>query len=326
MSRIDVADIRDKVILAPMAGVTDLPFRLLCKEMGCDMFYTEMVSAKAIYYGNKNTEPLLQYEEAEHPIGVQLFGSEPELMGDMAARVEARGFDFIDVNMGCPMPKIVNNNEGSALMKQPELVGRIVSAIVKKVHVPVSIKIRKGFDDDHVNAPEIAHVAEESGASWIAVHGRTRMQYYSGQADWDIIRQVKERVGIPVIGNGDLLTPEHVIAMRRQTGCDAFMIGRGAKGNPWIFKELKSYFSTGVIPDRPDVSEVADMMLRHLSLMTQYKGEYAAIHEMRKHIAWYTSGLRDSARLRNEINQIEKYDGLVARIKTWKEQDCPSEY
>lgn len=312
-------DIQNKVILAPMAGVTDLPFRLLCKEMGCDIFYTEMVSAKAIYYGNKNTEPLIQYEEEEHPIGVQLFGSEPELMGDMAARMCERGFDFVDVNMGCPMPKIVNNNEGSALMKQPELVGQIVEAIVKKVDVPVSIKIRKGFDEDTVNAPEIAHVAQESGAAWVAVHGRTRAQYYSGRADWNIIRQVKERVSIPVIGNGDLLTPDDVIAMQQQTGCDAFMIGRGAKGNPWIFRELHSYFTEGVIPARPNIAEIADMMLRHLELMIRYKGEYTAIHEMRKHIAWYTAGQRDSAKLRNEINQIEEYDALVERILTWRD-------
>ncbi len=313
-------DLQNKVILAPMAGVTDLPFRLLCKEMGCDMFYTEMVSAKAVYYGNRNTEPLIRYEQAEHPIGVQIFGSEPELMGDMAARLCERGFDFVDVNMGCPMPKIVNNGEGSALMKDPLLVGRIVEAIVKAVEVPVSIKIRKGFDEEHVNAPEVAYVAQESGASFVAVHGRTRAQYYSGNADWDIIRQVKERLHIPVIGNGDLLTPQDVIAMREKTGCDAFMIGRGAKGNPWIFRELKQYFSDGTIPERPDVHAVADMMLLHLSLMLQYKGEYAAIHEMRKHIAWYTAGQRDSSRLRNEINQIETYDGLVERIRQWSGQ------
>ncbi|MDE5967013.1 MAG: tRNA dihydrouridine synthase DusB [Lachnospiraceae bacterium] len=314
---IEKKDICGKLILAPMAGVTDLPFRLLCKEMGCDVLYTEMVSAKAIYYGNKNTEPLLKIMPSEHPIGAQLFGSEPELMGEMAARVEQRGFDFIDINMGCPMPKIVNNNEGSALMKDPVLAGKIIASIVGHVQVPVSIKIRKGFDEAHVNAPELARVAQESGASWVAVHGRTREQYYSGRADWDIIRQVKETVAIPVIGNGDLLTPQDVIDMKKKTGCDAFMIGRGAKGNPWIFQELKCYFETEELPGRPEISEIGNMMLRHLELMAEYKGEYTAIHEMRKHIAWYSSGMPCSARLREEINQLESYDALVERILSW---------
>lgn len=317
MQMIEKKDICGKLILAPMAGVTDLPFRLLCKEMGCDVLYTEMVSAKAIYYGNKNTEPLLKIMPSEHPIGAQLFGSEPELMGEMAAQVEQRGFDFIDINMGCPMPKIVNNNEGSALMKDPVLAGKIIASIVGHVQVPVSIKIRKGFDEAHVNAPELARVAQESGASWVAVHGRTREQYYSGRADWDIIRQVKETVAIPVIGNGDLLTPQDVIDMKKKTGCDAFMIGRGAKGNPWIFQELKCYFETEELPGRPEISEIGNMMLRHLELMAEYKGEYTAIHEMRKHIAWYSSGMPCSARLREEINRLESYDALVERILSW---------
>lgn len=302
---------KDKLILAPMAGVCDLPFRLLCKEKGCDILYTEMISAKGLYYNNKNTGPLLMTTEEEKPIGVQLFGSDPQLLADMANKIEDRGFAFVDVNMGCPVPKIVNNGEGSALMKDPKLIGDIVSAMVKKCRLPITIKIRSGFDEEHINAPEIAHIAEVSGASAIAVHGRTRSQYYSGHADWDVIRQVKERVAIPVIGNGDINDVFDVIKMREQTGCDGFMIGRGARGNPWIFDEIKTYLETGEIKARPDLQEIKDMMLRHARLMIEYKGEFTGIHEMRKHVAWYSAGFKDSSKLRNLINQVETYDEMV---------------
>lgn len=308
--KIGNVNIENNLVLAPMAGVTDLPFRILCREQGCGLLYTEMVSAKAVLYNNKNTEALLEVEPEENPISLQLFGSDPQIMADMAKRLEERPFDIFDINMGCPVPKIVNNGEGSALMKNPLLVGQIVEAMAKAVKKPVTVKIRKGFNDDMINAPEIAHIVEESGGAAVAVHGRTREQFYTGKADWDIIRQVVERVNIPVIGNGDVCSAEDVIAMEQQTGCDAVMIGRGARGNPWIFSRINEYRRTGVLPPKPDVAEIKRMIKKHALLQLRYKGEYLGIREMRKHVAWYTTGLKDSAALRNEVNLTESMDEL----------------
>ncbi len=306
--------IKNRLALGPMAGVTDLPFRLLCKEQGCGLLYTEMVSAKAIYYNNKNTKELLEVRKEEQPVAVQLFGSDPEIMSSMAARIEDGPYDMIDVNMGCPVPKVVNNGEGSALMKNPKLVEEIFTAMVKRVKKPVTVKIRKGFNDDSVNAVEIAKIVESCGVAAIAVHGRTREQYYSGKADWDIIRQVKEAVSIPVIGNGDIFTPQAARQMLEETGCDGVMVARGAQGNPWIFREIDHYLETGELLPRPSAEEICHTILRHARMQVEMRGEFSGIREMRKHVAWYTAGLPHSAALRNEVNLIEDYEGLEKLI------------
>ncbi len=297
-------------ILAPMAGVTDLPFRLLCKEQGAGLLCMEMISAKALQYKNKNTKALLSIHPEEYPVSLQLFGSDPQIISEQAKVIEELPFQILDINMGCPVPKVVRNGEGSALMKNPKQVYEIVSATVKAIEKPVTVKIRKGFDDSCINAVEIAKIIEEAGASAVAVHGRTREQYYSGKADWDIIRQVKEAVHIPVIGNGDVTSGEKAIAMQEETGCDGVMIGRGAQGNPWIFRELLEYEKTGKLPERPSVQVIRETMLRHARLQIEFKGDYLGIREMRKHVAWYTKGLKGSARLREAINQVESYEEL----------------
>lgn len=297
-------------VLAPMAGVTDLPFRKLCKEQGAGLICTEMVSAKAISFHNKNTEALMEMDPSEHPVSLQLFGSEPELMAEVAKSIEERPFEILDINMGCPVPKVVNNGEGSALLKNPKLIGKIIKAVSGAIRKPVTAKMRIGFEGYPVDPVEIAKIMEDSGAAAIAVHGRTRQQYYSGHADWDTIRKIKEAVRIPVIGNGDVDSPEKAEALLKETGCDAVMIGRAVRGNPWIFRELNHYFLTGEKLPRPSAEEIREMIFRHARMQIEIKGEFTGIREMRKHVAWYTAGMRHSAGLRRESNLIADYQAL----------------
>lgn len=305
----------NNIILAPMAGVTDLPFRLLCKEQGAGLVCMEMISAKAILYKNKNTEALMEIHPQETPVSLQLFGSDPAILSEMAKQIEERPFAVLDINMGCPVPKVVNNGEGSALMKNPKLVGEIVSAVVKAVHKPVTIKIRSGFDADHINAVEIAKIIEASGAAAVAVHGRTREQFYAGDADWEIIAKVKDAVSIPVIGNGDVTDGKSAADMLQKTGCDGIMIGRAARGNPWIFREIASYLEGGTTPPSVSKTERKETMFRHAKLQMEYKGEYTGVREMRKHISWYTAGMPHSARLRDAVNAVENFAALEELIE-----------
>ncbi len=308
--KIGDVQIDNPFVLAPMAGVTDLPFRKLCKEQGAGLICMEMVSAKAISFHNKNTEALMEIDKCENPVSMQLFGSEPELMARVAAEIEERPFDILDINMGCPVPKVVNNGEGSALLKNPELIVKIVKSVFSAIKKPLTVKVRIGFENEPVDIVDIAKRVEDAGAAAIAVHGRTRQQYYSGTADWDAIRRVKEAVSIPVIGNGDVDSPEKAEALIKETGCDGVMIGRAVRGNPWLFRELNHYFETGEKLSRPSVEEVREMILRHARMQIDLKGEFTGIREMRKHVAWYTAGMRHSAALRRETNLVSSYEEL----------------
>lgn len=309
--------LENRVFLAPMAGVTDMPFRILCKEQGCGLVYTEMVSAKGMHYEDEKSTKLTLLDEKEKPGAVQIFGSEPEIMAGVVERLNSSDASIIDINMGCPAPKITKNGEGSALMKRPELVEKIIKAAVKASQKPVTVKFRKGWDDSNINAVEIAKIAEASGASAVAVHGRTREQYYSGKADWDIIRQVKQAVSIPVIGNGDVTGPKEARRLLDETGCDAIMIGRGAQGNPWIFKRILKYLEDGSLIEEPTAEEKINTIIRHMSMLIEHKGERTGILEMRSHIAWYIKGLRDAAHTKQKIFTMNDKDEIISLLQSF---------
>lgn len=317
--KIGNVQLNNKVFLSPMAGVTDLPFRLICKEKGCGMLYTEMINAKALCYDDENTKKMLKIEDEEHPIAVQIFGSEPEFMGKAAAIMNEYPNEILDINMGCPAPKVIKNGDGSALMRNPKRASEVLSSVVKNSKKPVTLKIRKGWDDDSVNAVEIAKIAEQCGISALAIHGRTREQFYSGKADWDIIEQIKQTINIPVIGNGDVFEVEDAVNMLEKTKCDAIMIGRGAQGNPWIFKRINHYMETGEILPEPTLEERITTAIKHMNLAVAEHGEYVAVREMRKHIGWYLKGLKNSAKYRDQINKITDYKEVIAMLEEYME-------
>lgn len=311
---IGTVEIENNIFLAPMAGISDMPFRILCKEKGAGLVYTEMVSSKGMFYEDKKTRQLMAIDSRERPAAIQIFGSDPQIMGEIAREVSKEA-DIIDINMGCPAPKVTKNGEGSALLLKLDLIDQITKAVVENATVPVTIKIRKGWDEEHITAVEVAKIAEKNGIAALTVHGRTREQFYTGKADWNIIKAVKEAVSIPVIGNGDVMDAPTAKQMLEETGCDAIMIGRASNGNPWIFEQVIQYLEKGIETNKPSVEDVKNMILRHLEMLVAYKGEYTAIREMRKQIAWYIKGMPNAAIFRNEINQIESLETLKEKIK-----------
>lgn len=314
--KIGNVETENNVFLAPMAGITDMVFRILCKEQGAGLVYSEMISAKGIMYNSQNTKKLLQSDQKERPISVQLFGSDPEILAQQAKSLKDTHIDIIDINMGCPAPKIVRNGEGSALMKNPELIGRIVYSVKNATDKPLSVKIRKGFDNDNINAVEVAKIAEKNGADLIAVHPRTTKQYYQGKADWNIIKDVKDAVNIPVVGSGDITTPLLAKEMLDLTNCDGIMIGRGAEGDPWIFKRVLAYLNDGILLPEPTVEERINMAIRHFNMLIDYKGEYTALNEIRKHLGWYIKGINGAAKIRHQLNILPTKDEIISLLNT----------
>lgn len=310
--KIGNVSLENNIILGPMAGVTDPPFRQICSEMGAGLVCMEMVSAKAIYYKNKKTSLLLKVYPDERPVSLQLFGSDPDCMSEVISdlTVEGSSFDLIDINMGCPVPKIVKNGEGSALMREPDLVARIVESCVRASRVPVTVKMRSGFDAYHINAPEIARICEDSGAAAVAVHARTREQYYSGEPDYSVIASVKEAVTIPVIGNGNISSYSDVVSMYEQTGCDGFMVARASQGNPWVFRQILSEGTEGKKISEPQFPGICEMAMRHAAMLCEEKGEYIGMREMRKHSAWYVAGYPNAVSMRRSFNTVESLKDL----------------
>ena len=315
--KIGNVNLENEVFLSPMAGVTDLPFRTICKEKGCGMLYTEMINAKALCSDDENTKKMLKLEDDGHPVAVQIFGSDPEYMGKAAQIMNQYSNNILDINMGCPAPKVIKNGDGSALMRNPKLAAEVLTAVVKNSEKPVTLKIRKGWDDESVNALEIAKIAEECGISALAIHGRTREQFYSGKADWDIISEIKQELNIPVIGNGDVFEVEDAVNMLEKTKCDAIMIGRGSQGNPWIFNRINHYMKTGEILPEPTLEEKITTAIKHMNLAVAEHGEYVAVREMRKHIGWYLKGLKNSAKYRDQINKITDYKEVIAMLEEY---------
>lgn len=315
--RIGDVELKNNVFLAPMAGVTDMPFRILCREQGCSLAYTEMVSAKGMHYNDAKSFKLTETDGREKPAAVQIFGSDPGIMAGIAEKLNDSDASIIDINMGCPTPKITRNGEGSALMLKPALVGEIVRAVSHASAKPVTVKIRKGWDESSVNAVEIAEIAQENGAKAIAVHGRTREQFYSGKADWEIIRKVKEAVSVPIIGNGDIFKPQDAKRMLDETGCDAVMVGRGAQGNPWIFRRVLHYLETGELLPEPTVDERLATAIRQMRMTIELKGEHTGINEMRKHIAWYVKGLRNAAYVKEKVFRLNSQEDIIRLLEEY---------